>query len=644
MTTLPKLMVEHAQKRPRDVAMREKRHGIWQPTTWAQLEDLVKDLACGLHEGGVRRGEFVAVVGGSRPRLYAAMLAVQSLGAIPAPLHHDVAAEELTNQLNGACIRFAIVEDQEQVDGILDVRGAYSNLRHIVYDNPRGLRNYRDASLSSLDALIERGAAFAALHPGFIDRELLQGADAEEAALFFTSGTTGHPKGVVHTHGSMTDQARATAELDRLGSKEQVFAYESPAWLANTIVCFSQWLVCGYTINFPESSHTTLIDLKEVGPTYFLGSPRFFESLLTSVSVRMESAGWLQRGLFDQATKSARRSGRLPQRNGALQRALSFIGNLVVYAPMRNNLGLRRVRVAYVAGDAIGADLFNFYRAIGVNLKQLYGTTEMAAWVCMQTDSEVRADTVGSAIDGVEIKLSADNEVLVKSPGLLHYYHGDRKRTLDAFQPDGFYRTRDAGTVDSRGRLTIVDRIDDLGRFKSGPNAGALFTPKYVESKLRFYPYIKQAVAFGNARDRVSVMMNIDFDAVGSWAEKRNVAYTGYADLAQKPEVYTLIRDSIERINADLATDDQHACLQICRFVILHKELDADDGELTRNGSLRRGFINSKYESLVDALYGNVTHKLVETEVRFDDGRVGKLTAMLRIADARTLPATRAAA
>ncbi len=642
-TTFPALLARHATERPRAAALREKQFGIWQTLDWGDLAALVRAIGCGLAEAGLARGDHLVIVGENRPRLYAAMLAAQSLGAIPVPLYQDAAAAELAFPLANAEVAFAIVEDQEQVDKLLEVRASHPALARIWYDDARGLRNYDEPGLAALDTLVDAGRAFDAAHPGVFDAEVAKASPDDVAALFFTSGTTGNPKGVVHSHTTLIDRAAAGARFDKLGPADEILAYLPPAWIGQNIFSYAQWLVCGYVVNCPESASTVTIDLKEIGPTYYFAPPRVFEGLLTSVTIRMEDASRLKRWIYDRAMALARRVG--PARMdgkpvGALDRLGYAIGNLLVYAPLRNTLGFSRVRVAYTAGEAIGPDLFTFYRSIGINLKQLYGSTETAVFVCLQPDHEVRADTVGVPIEGVEIKVLDTGEILVRSPGLLKGYYKNPEATAEVLGDDGWYRTGDAGFLDASGHLKIIDRAKDVGRLADG----SLFAPKYIENKLKFFPFVKEAVAFGDGRDRVCAFVNIDIDAVGNWAEKRNLPYAGYAELAQKPEVYELIRECVEQVNADLAADDKLCRSQIARFLVLHKELDADDGELTRTRKVRRGTIGERYDVLVDALFGGKAEQFIETAVRFEDGRVGKVAATLKIADAKTFPAMERAA
>ncbi|GAB3467599.1 AMP-dependent synthetase/ligase [Polaromonas eurypsychrophila] len=647
LTTFPRLLLKHAAECPGAPAMREKEYGIWQAHSWAAMATLVEHIACGLHQAGLQRGEHMVVIGANRPRLYATMLAAQSLGAIAVPLYQDAVGAECVFPITNAEVRFAMVEDQEQVDKLLEIREQCPQLANIIFDDPRGLRNYQEPGLVALDALIAAGQTFSNAQTGFFKAEVEKTQPDDVAAMFFTSGTTGNPKGVVHTHNTLLDRAQAGAEFDKLTSSEEVLAYLPPAWIGQNIFSYAQWLACGYVVNCPENASTVTIDLKEVGPTYYFAPPRVFEGLLTSVTIRMEDAGLLKRRMFHFFMNLAKRVGPAlmdGQPVGAGDRLLYALGQVMAYGPLRNNLGFSRVRVAYTAGEAIGPDLFTFYRSIGVNLKQLYGSTETAVFVCLQPDNQARADTVGVPIRGVEIKVDANGEILVKSAGLLKAYYKNPQATAEVLTADGWYHTSDAGFLDASGHLKIIDRVKDVGRIKGGANDGAMFAPKYVENKLKFFPHIKEVVAYGDGREKVCVMLNIDFDAVGNWAERRNLPYAGYTDLAQKPEIYQLIKECVEKVNADLSVDTLLAGSQISRFLVLHKELDADDGELTRTNKVRRGFIADKYQPLVDALYSGKTEQFIETVVKFEDGRSGSVSATLKISDAQTFAPVKAAA
>lgn len=645
--TFPRLLLAHARQRPHAPALREKELGIWQTLDWAALAALVRDMAHGFAAAGMTRGQHLVVIGENRPRLYAAMLAAQSLGAIPVPLYQDAVAAEFAYPLQNAEVAFAIVEDQEQVDKLLEIRPQCPLLSRIWFDDPRGLRHYTADGLASIESLCDEGRAHALRHPGLFETEVDASRADDVAAMFFTSGTTGHPKGVVHTHASLIDRALAGARFDKLTHDEEVLAYLPCAWIGQNIFSYAQWLACGYVVNCPESASTVSIDLKEIGPTYYFAPPRVFEGLLTSVMIRMEDAGAIKRWIFARCMDLARRVGPAlmdGQSVGTLDRWKYRLGDALIYGPLRNTLGFSRVRVAYTAGEAIGPDLFSFYRSIGINLKQLYGSTETAVFVCLQPDHEAKSDTVGVPIDGVEIRLAESGEILVRSPGLLKGYYKNPQATAEVLDAEGWYRTGDAGFLDAGGHLKIIDRAKDVGRLRGGAHDGAMFAPKYVENKLKFFAFIKEAVAFGDGRDRVCAFINIDVEAVGNWAERRNLPYAGYTDLAGKPEVYALIKDCVQQVNADLAQDERLAGSQITRFLVLHKELDADDGELTRTRKVRRGAIAEKYEPLIAALYAGKRSQFIETAVRFEDGRTGKVAADLRIEEADTFSPTRRAA
>uniref|UniRef100_UPI002FCB2575 AMP-dependent synthetase/ligase n=1 Tax=Hydrogenophaga sp. TaxID=1904254 RepID=UPI002FCB2575 len=511
-TTFPRLLLAQAAEHGELPAMREKEYGIWQTTTWADMARLVEALACGLHQAGLKRGEHMVVIGANRPRLYATMLAAQSLGAIPIPLYQDAVGGECVFPINNAEVRFAVVEDQEQVDKMLEIRERCPQLSNIYYDDPRGLRNYDQPGLGGMEELIAAGQAHAKAHPQLFRDQVAACQPDDVAAMFFTSGTTGNPKGVVHTHHTLINRADVGARFDKLTPADEVLAYMPPAWIGQNIFSYAQWLVAGYVVNCPESGATVTIDLKEVGPTYYFAPPRVFEGLLTSVMIRMEDAGALKRGMFHYFMDVARRVGpiRMDGKSTGLVDAIKYqLGDWLVYGPLRNNLGMSRVRVAYTAGEAIGPDLFSFYRSIGINLKQLYGSTETAVFVCLQPDHEARADTVGVPCEGVEIKLSESGEILVKSPGLLKGYYKNAAATAEVLTADGWYHTSDAGFIDASGHLKIIDRVKDVGRILGGDHDGAMFAPKYVENKLKFFSYIKEAVALGDKRDRVCVMLNI---------------------------------------------------------------------------------------------------------------------------------------
>jgi len=624
--------------------MREKDLGIWQTYTWAQVYAGMRAIACGLAQRGFVRGDRLAIIGENRPRLYWSILACQSLGGIPVLLYQDAIAEEIAFALQDVGARFAVVEDQEQVDKLLEIQGDIPDLAHMLVDDPRGLRHYAQPQIEFLDVVQQEGGARDQADPAFLDAQIAQGRSDDVAVILYTSGTTGKPKGVCQTHGAFMAAAQGAIGFDRLTEREAMLAYLPMAWVGDHLFSVAQAIVAGFTINCPESAQTVMTDLREIGPTYYFAPPRIFEGMRTQTMIRMEDAGRVKRALFRHFMEVARRCGAqlLDGHRVAWSDRLQYaLGRWLVYAPLKNALGLSRIRIAYTAGAAIGPDLFRFYRSIGINLKQLYGQTETCAYVCLQPDGEVKLDSVGKPAPGVEVKLSDKGEILVKGSMVFQSYWNRSDATAESFDGEGYFMTGDAGFFDEAGHLKIIDRAKDVGKL----NSGAMFAPNYIENKLKFVPYIKEAVAFGHARDAVCVFINIDLDAVGDWAERRNIAYSGYADLAQQPQVIALIRECLETINADLAHDAAMAQSQIRRFLILHKELDADDGELTRTRKLRRNVIAERYGALIEALYDPARREqYVETPVQYEDGRKGVIAATLRMEDVNVVsPATKGA-
>jgi long-chain acyl-CoA synthetase len=648
LDTFPRYLLHHARVRGDRPAMREKNMGIWQTWNWAEVAAEVRALAAGLAELGFRRGENLAIIGDNRPRLYWAMCAVQMLGGVPVPLYQDAVAGEMLFVLQDAEIRFAIVEDQEQVDKLLETCEQCPQLEQILFDEPRGMRHYTQTCLQSLDEVMAMGRIHDGNSPDFLAGEIAKGHPEDVAVMLYTSGTTGKPKGVCQTHASFITAAKSGVEFDRLGASEDIVSYLPMAWVGDHLFSYAQALVAGFTINCPESGDTVLNDLREIGPTYYFAPPRVFENLLTQVMIRMEDAGRFKRGLFHHFMKVAKRCGAEILDAGVKNSAkLPFsdrvnyaLGNLLIYAPLRNVLGMSRIRVAYTAGAAIGPDLFRFYRSIGVNLKQLYGSTETCAAVCFQPDGEIKFDSVGKPAPGVEVKIAANGEVLVRGGMMLKEYYKRPDATAESLDADGYFLTGDAGFLDADGHLKIIDRAKDVGKLAGG----AVFAPNYVENKLKFFQYIKEAVCFGHDRDMVCAFINIDMGAVGNWAERRNIAYSGYTNLAGKTEVLDLVQQCVEAVNAELARDAMVAETQVHRFLILHKELDPDDDELTRTRKVRRGFIAEKYAVLIEALYGGKISQFIETQVKFEDGRSGKVAADLVIRDVKTLPVVKKAA
>ncbi len=632
--TFAKLLREHAVRRGRRPAFRHKDLGLWQTWTWAEVYDETRAIAAGLLALGLDRGDTMAIVGANRPKLYWSITAAQMIGAIPVPVYADSVADELAIVLDHAEVTAVVAQDQEQVDKILAVRDRLPRVRHILYDEPRGLGDYDEPGLMAFEAVVAKGRA--ALADGNVaadlDRRIDAGRGADPSVILYTSGTTGRSKGVVLSGERSIAAARDTVAFDKLTDRDEVLAYLPLAWVGDHYLNYAQGYIAGFCMACPESADTAAGDLREIGPTYHFAPPRVFEALLTRVQIRMEDAAAFKKWLYCRFMDVAKRWGEKIA-NGEkvpLRARLAYgLGDLLIYAPLKNALGFSRIRVAYTAGEAIGADLFAFYRSIGLNLKQLYGQTEAFLFVTAQADRAVRSDAVGPPAPGVALRIAPDGEVQFKSPGMFVGYFREPDKTLEALTEDGYVKTGDAGYLEPDGQLKIVDRAKDVGRLTNGQ----MFAPKHIENKLKFFPNIREAVAIGDGRDFVAAMINIELASVGDWAERNNVSYASYQELAAHPRIYEMIGAHVDAVNHALSRDPMMAGAQVRRFLILPKELDADDGELTRTQKVRRRLIAERYAPLIDGLYNGAAEASISAEITYEDGRKGKLAGTSRIID-----------
>ena len=634
LTSIPALLARNAREYGAKPAYREKEFGIWQCWTWTGAAEEIRATALGLLNLGVKKGDHIAVVGRNRPAHYMAMVSAQMVGAVPVPLYQDAVAEEMAYVLDHCGARFVVCGDQEQVDKVIEIQGRIRHIEHVIYNDKRGMRKYDHKRLNWLYDIQAEGRASHQRFDAELDRRTAQISYDDTCVMLYTSGTTGQPKGVVLSNRNVIEASRSSSEFDNLRQSEQILSYLPMAWVGDFIFSVGQAYWNGFCVNCPERPGTMYEDLREIGPTYFFAPPRYFEERITLLIIRMEDAGRIKKWLFDAFMAHAKKVG--PdildgKPVGIWNRFQYWLGNILIYGPLRSRAGLSNVRVAYTAGEAIGPEIFEFWRSLGINLKQLYGQTEASVFITNQPDNEVRPDTVGVPIPGVEIKIGDDGEVFYRSPGTFVEYYKNSKATKKTKDAEGWVATGDAGFIEeSTGHLRIIDRAKDVGRMADG----SLFAPKYVENKLKFYPNILEAVVLGSGRDRCCAMINIDLTAVGNWAERHNVAYGSYQELAGHPAVYDMVQGHIEDVNRSIAEDEMLSGCQIHRFLILHKELDADDGELTRTRKVRRAIIGEKFKDLVDALYDGSGSVHTQTEVTYEDGRKGCIEAMLGIRDA----------
>ena len=635
LVSIPHLLERNAKLKGNLPAYREKEFGIWQSWTWSEASLEIENFALGLMDLGVKKGDFVAIIGRNRPSMYWGMVAVQMLNAVPVPIYQDSVAEEMAYVLDHWGAKFVIVGDQEQVDKITEIQETVSGIERIIYFDPKGLRKYDHNALSSFAEIQTKGVDLRKSHASELDKIRSSITLDDICVMLYTSGTTGRPKGVVLSNRNIIETSKNSSEFDNLKSGEETVAYLPMAWVGDFIFSVGQAYWMGFCVNCPESAETLNTDLREIGPSYYFAPPRVFENQLTSVMIRMEDAGRIKRWLFKNSMALAKRVGGniLDGKSvGLIDRVKYFLGDIFVYGPLKNTLGFSKIRVGYTAGEAIGPEIFDFYRSLGINLKQLYGQTEASVFITQQPDGEVQSDTVGVASPGVELKVADSGEVFYRSPGVFVEYFKNPEITGETKDKDGWVATGDAGFVEEdTGHLRIIGRAKDVGKMSNG----SMFAPKYVENKLKFYPNILEAVVFGNGRDFCTAFINIDLIAVGNWAERMNIAYSSYQELAGHELVVGAVKEHIEEINKSISEDSMLAGCQVTRFLVLHKELDADDGELTRTRKVRRNIIEDKFSDLITALYDGSASVSTETEVTYEDGRKGSIKATLSVLDAK---------
>ena len=627
LTTLPRLLQKNARDLGPRPAIREKDRGIWQTHTWSEYHDQVRDLALGLAALGFKRGEALSVIGDNRPRLYWAQMAAMSLGGRSVPVYQDSIAKELAFVLNHAEVSVVVAEDQEQVDKILALKDQLPRLRVVIYDDPRGMIHYKADGMKSFTDVQALGRERATREPGAFDKEIEVGRPEDVALICYTSGTTGNPKGAMLTHMNVISVARAFVGVEKIGPDDDYLAYLPMAWVGDALYSMVLSLVVGFCMNCPESPETVQRDLRELGPTALLAPPRIWENMLTAVQVRAADATPLKRRVFDYFRRTAEAAELLRSEGRPVPAGLRLkyaLGEFFVYRPVRDQLGLLRSRWCLTGGAPLGPETFRFFRAFGVNLKQIYGSTETSGLASLQPDGEADPNTAGRPCPGIDVHIGDRGEVLVKSPGIFKGYFKADEATREVIDREGWFHTGDAGFIDPRGHLVIIDRAKDVGAMQDGTP----FAPQFIENKLKYSPFIREAVCFGNERSFVVAMVAIDMNTVGSWAERNGVAYTSYMDLSQKPEVRALVVGEIAKANATLPE-----ATRVRRVLLLTKDLEADDAEMTRTRKVRRRFVAEKYAPVVDAFYGGADEVELSTGITYEDGRQATVRSRVRIED-----------
>ncbi|MEM7533632.1 MAG: AMP-binding protein [Chloroflexota bacterium] len=624
--TLPKLLLRNAKKWPRRAAIREKDLGIWQTYTWVQYLENVSAFALGLHKLGFKKGDRLGIIGDNRPQLYWAMAAAQSLGGMPVPLYQDAIAQEVQHVLQDANVKMLVAEDQEQVDKILELFDQLPMMEKIIYDDPRGMRNYENPNLLSYTDVQIMGEEQAKSDTTLFEKLVNQGQGDDIAIIPYTSGTTSRPKGVLLTHTNLISAADMFVSVQPVTEKDELMAYLPMAWAGDHLLSYVFSISTGASSNCPEQPQTVQRDIREIGPTSLFAPPRIWENMVSMTQVKVADSDWIKRKIANYFIDLGMAVAKKQLDNEPLtgqERWMHRLGEPLVYGPLRDQLGLRRVRFGLTAGAAIAPEILLFFHGMGVNLKQLWAMTETGALGTMHRDGDVNPETVGPPVDGVDMKISESGELLVRGPNVSPGYLNNEEANADSWV-DGWLRTGDAAIIQPDGHIVVVDRVKDVSKLADG----TVFAPQYIENKVKFSPYVKEAVALGDDEGFVSVMINIDLEVMSNWAERNSLAYTGYIDLAQKAETYDLLHDEVARINQTISPE-----LQVKRFLVLHKELDPDDEEVTRTRKVRRGFVAQKYANIKDALYTGKDDVVVNALVTYEDGRTSEIERELKIKD-----------
>lgn len=624
--SLIRLLAANAKNHASGIAFREKKKGIWRQTNWRESYEAVMQCAAGLRAAGLSAAEGVLVIGDNRPNLYMSMVAAGALQAYAMPLYPSASIEEILPIHEDIPFRFVFAEDQEQVDKALELRERGARIETIIYDDPRGLAHYTPPGLMSWSALLDLGKERLASEAGLEDR-LLQTSQAQDpAVLIHSSGTTGKPKGLVLSHSNVLSAVKSGYQAGAFEFNESVLAYLPMAWVGDFVLTLCAGLALQYTINVPEDADTVMQDLREIAPSFYLAAPRSWDGVLTGIQVRMEDSTPLKRMAYRYFMDSAivaERKKMAGQTPSLMARAKRQLGEWLVMGPIKDQLGMSRLRNAFTGGEAIGEDTFVFYRALGIKLRQLYGQTESSALVAMQSANEVRLHTVGRPLPGIGVKIDDKGEILLKAGSIFTGYHNNPAATEDTLL-SGWLRTGDAGYLEEDGHLVVLGRISEVVHTAQGER----YIPNYIENQLKFSPYIKDAAVLGKDKPSLAALVCIDLETVGHWAEVQGISYVSYADLSQKPQVIELIREAVQRVNSALPE-----ALKVRRIVNLPKEFDADDGEITRNRKLRRNVVEARYAEVIDAVYSEQSDVNIRIPVVYETGETGFIERALLIKD-----------
>jgi long-chain acyl-CoA synthetase len=621
--TFPRLLVRNARAFGDRVALREKEFGIWQSFTWREYHDQVRDFSLGLVALGVGRGDTIAIIGDNRPEWVFAELAAQAAGAASVGIYQDSSLTEVAYVIDHCDASLIVAEDQEQVDKILDILEKTPKVRHVVYTDPRGLRKYAHPALSSFEAVQEKGRALGRAQPDLWAENVRRGEADDLAIVSYTSGTTGFPKGAMLSFRNLLTMALNLHAVDPKRPDDEFVSFLPLAWIGEQMMSVSTALAVGFTVNFPEEPETVTENIREIGPNVMFAPPRVWESMTSTVQVRIMDTTPFKRFMYERFMPVGRRIADLRFEKKPIPlgwRVLYAIAHVALFRALKDRLGFTNIRSASTGGAALGPDVFRFFHAMGVPLKQIYGQTEIAGISCIHRDDDIAFHTVGKPIPETEVRISPDGEILSRSPSVFLGYYKNEESTRTVLA-DGWLHSGDAGYLTEDGHLVVIDRVKDVMRLADGTQ----FSPQFIENRLKFSPYVKEAVVLGKDRPFLTAMLCIDMGVVGKWAERNRLSYTTYTDLSAKAEVYDLVQREVDEVNRTLPS-----AARIRKFVLLYKELDADDEELTRTRKVRRGFVEERYRDVIEALYADVPEVRIDTVIKFQDGKTSRIrTTML---------------